>query len=176
MARRGPLWVVLGDATGQAPTSAGGGYVERVLERLWDNDPTWQVVNLSRRRATTADVLDEQLPRFEQLARPALVSCNVGTSEVRRRWARGVEGRLRDIGWHLPAGSVVATVAHGVRDRRAAEVNGVIHQIADHHALVVADVWARTAPGVGESSGGDRGTRPWVDAFLAALELGPSGP
>ena len=79
----GPLWVVLGDSTGQglgAP-SPEGGYVGQVLAelRLRTGLP-WRVLNLSVSGALTRDVLHGQLPRLP--AAPDLVTCGIGANDV----------------------------------------------------------------------------------------------
>jgi GDSL-like lipase/acylhydrolase family protein len=79
----GPLWVVLGDSTGQglgAP-SPEGGYVGQALAelRLRTGLP-WRVLNLSVSGALIRDVRHDQLPRLP--ANTDLVTCGIGVNDI----------------------------------------------------------------------------------------------
>ncbi len=79
----GPLWVVLGDSTGQglgAP-SPEGGYVGQTLAelRLRTGLP-WRVLNLSVSGALIRDVLNDQLPRLPAAA--DLLTCGIGVNDI----------------------------------------------------------------------------------------------
>lgn len=175
---RGPLWVALGDSTGQGIGAATihGGYVGQLLTSLRSADPTWRLVNLSRTGARVADVLSEQLPVLDSLPEtPALVTCAAGANDLLWSGGRGLAGRLRSLLERLPPGAVVATLPQGVRPRLAQELNRLIEAEAARHHLVVADVWAFSGPPwKGKFSGdgfhpNERGYADWARAFATAL-------
>ena len=76
------LYVALGDSTGfGVGARSGGGYPERLLRRLRPAHPRLQLLNLCRSGATTADVIDEQLPRALR-AWPRLITIGIGINDV----------------------------------------------------------------------------------------------
>lgn len=183
----GPLWVALGDSTGQgigAPRHDQG-YVGGVLAWLTERSGRpWRVVNLSRSGARAADVLAGQLPALEELAavaRPDLVTLAVGANDMVRRTplARLLPtlGLLIDA---LPAPAVVATLPQGLGQRRPLAVNQFIRDRAEAAGHRVADVWARTGPPWAGKFAADGfhpnevGYRDWVDAFVAAVGEPPA--
>jgi lysophospholipase L1-like esterase len=75
-------YVALGDSTGLGVGArTGGGYPERLLRRLRPAHPRLQLLNLCRSGATTADLIDEQLPRALR-ARPRLITIGIGINDV----------------------------------------------------------------------------------------------
>jgi lysophospholipase L1-like esterase len=176
----GPLWVVLGDsaAQGVGASAHDRGYVGLVRARLEEADGRpWRVVNLSRSGARTREVVDEQWPRARALGvEPDLLTAVVGGNDALGtalpQWRRDVE----DLCAALPAGSVVATTARGVRERKVRLVNAHLRERAAAHGLRVADLWAHTGPPYrGLYADGfhpnDRGYRQWADAVAEALGL-----
>lgn len=181
----GPLWVALGDSTGQgigAPAHDQG-YVGGLLAWLVERSGRpWRVVNLSRSGARAADVLATQVPALGELAplEPALVTLAVGANDMLRRTPMAaVEGALGTVLGHLPVGSVVATLPQGLGRRRPPLVNQFIRRRAADLGLRVADVWSRTGPPWSGQFAADGfhpnevGYRHWVDAFTDALGRPP---
>jgi acyl-CoA thioesterase I len=74
-----PLYVALGDSTAAGVGAhPGGGYPERLVARL---HPPLRLINLGESGATTADVLETQVPRA-LLTRPRLITLCVGINDV----------------------------------------------------------------------------------------------
>ena len=175
----GPLWVVLGDSTAQgigAP-AYDQGYVGQLRAVLDEHSPRpWRVLNLSRSGARAADVVATQLPRLEALdTAPDLVTCAIGANDMVPTPLPAVLASIREIIRRLPQGAIIATVPQGLRPSRATVVNEMIRQEAPAAGLVVADVWAHTAPpwhGKLASDGfhpGALGYADWAKAFAEAL-------
>ncbi len=170
------LWVVLGDSTAQGvgASAASRGYVGLVRNRLEELDLVkWRVVNLSRSGALAADVLADQVPELATLA-PDLVSCAVGANDLLRRPV-GLAEALTKIATELPAGSMLANLPRGLRERDARQVNQLVAELASTHELRLVDLWAHTGPpwrGKYASDWfhpNDLGYQDWAAAFLAAL-------
>ena len=181
LAADGPLWVVLGDsaAQGVGASSHLSGYVGVVRQRLEERDGApWRVVNLSRSGARTREVVDLQWPAASGL--PAdLVTAVVGGNDALHTREPAWRVDAVDLCAALPAGSVVATVARGVFERKTARVNAVLRAEAAARGLRLADLWAHTGPPYrGLYFDGfhpnDAGYRQWADAVSEALEL-PTG-
>jgi lysophospholipase L1-like esterase len=175
----GPLWLVLGDSTAQgigAP-SYDRGYVGQLRAVLEEHSPRpWRVLNLSRSGARAADVVATQLPRLEALeTTPDLVTCAIGANDMVPTPLPEVLASIREIIGRLPRGAIIATVPQGLRPARATAVNEVIRREAPAAGLVVADVWAHTAPpwhGKLAADGfhpGALGYADWAKAFAEAL-------
>ncbi|MGH9282536.1 MAG: SGNH/GDSL hydrolase family protein, partial [Acidimicrobiales bacterium] len=186
-AGRGPLWVALGDSTGQGIGAAtyDQGYVGGLL--LWLTDRSrqpWRVVNLSRSGARAADVLAEQVPALEEVAgvaRPALVSLAVGANDMARRTPLSrLLPTLDALFDRLPVPAVVATLPQGLGRRRPPVVNAFIRERAPAGGHRVADVWARTGPpwsGKFSADGfhpNEVGYQDWVAAFVEAIGEPPA--
>lgn len=172
----GPLWLVLGDsaAQGVGASAYDQGYVGVVLERLRAGGEPWRVVNLSRSGARTREVVDVQWPSAGDLA-PDLVTAVIGGNDALHTkeadWLRDVA----DLCAALPRGSVVSTVARGVREKKVRPVNDAIRACAAEHGMRVADLWAHTGPPYkGLYADGfhpnDKGYLQWADALSAALD------
>lgn len=183
----GPLWVALGDSTGQGigASAHDRGYVGGLLEWLGRRSGTaWRVVNLSRSGARVADVLAHQVPALESLGGPPdLVTLAVGANDMLRRTpVPRLHATLSDVLDRLPRGAVVATLPQGLGRRRPVGFNGLIVGVSATRGLVVADVWRHTAPpwsGKFAADGfhpNDAGYRDWVAAFREALEGGSARP
>ncbi len=175
----GPLWVVLGDSTAQgigAP-AYDQGYVGQLRVLLDEQSPVpWRVLNLSRSGGKAADVVATQLPRLEALDLPPdLVTCAIGANDMLRTPIDALLSTLREILRRLPEGSLIATLPQGLRAARAMVVNDIIRAEAPSAGLVVADVWALTAPpwhGKLAADGfhpGIAGYADWAAAFSKAL-------
>lgn len=83
--RASPLvYVAIGDSTGIGLGARdGGGYVDRLFARIEQKRPDSTLLNLSAAGATTADVIDKQLPRLTD-ARATLVTVCVGMNDLLR--------------------------------------------------------------------------------------------
>lgn len=182
----GPLWVVLGDSTAQgigAP-AYDQGYVGQLRTALDEHSSTpWRVLNLSRSGARAADVVATQLPRLDALATPPqLVTCAVGANDMFRTPLPELSATLREIIRRLPDGALIATVPQGLRANRAVAANDVIRAEAPAAGLIVADVWAHTAPPWHGKLGADGfhpgiiGYADWARAFAEALPDRPVPP
>jgi len=179
----GPLWVVLGDSTAQgigAPAYDAGyvGQLRAVLDE--QSSVPWRVLNLSLSGGKAADVVTTQLPRLGALdVPPDLVTCAIGANDMLRTPVDALLASLREIMRRLPEGSVIATIPQGLRPARAVVVNDVIRAEAPAAGLVVADVWAHTAPpwhGKLAADGfhpGMLGYADWAAAFAEALPDAP---
>jgi lysophospholipase L1-like esterase len=74
------IYLALGDSTGVGHgADSGGGYPPRLLRML--GRPDFQLVNLCRSGATSADVLAEQLPRALR-EQPRFVTLGIGINDV----------------------------------------------------------------------------------------------
>jgi lysophospholipase L1-like esterase len=177
----GPLWVVLGDsaAQGVGASSHLSGYVGVVRRRLEDRDGLpWRVVNLSRSGARTREVVDVQWPAASRL--PAdLVTAVVGGNDALHTREPAWRRDAVDLCGVLPPGTVVATVARGVFERKTARVNAVLRAEAAARRLRLADLWAHTGPPYrGLYFDGfhpnDAGYLQWADAVWEALDGEPA--
>lgn len=182
LSAEGPLWLVLGDSAAQGVGASGHdkGYVGVVLARLRAaTGESWRVVNLSRSGARTREVVDVQWPAATaalQGLSPDLVTAVVGGNDALRTPAVQWRTDIADLCGALPAGSVVATVARGLFERKVRLVNAHLRACAAARGLRVADVWAYTgAPYGGLYADGfhpnDAGYLQWADALSEALGL-----
>jgi len=177
----GPLWVALGDSTAQGigTSSREHGYVLVVLRALREQrDPTWRVVNLSRTGSRVRDVINEQLPRLEELSAD-LVSCAAGANDLVPTPQRRLERDLRELAGRLPPGALLANLPQGLAPRRAIRINALIAELVAEHDLVLVDLWSQTGPPwEGKFSSdhfhpNDTGYTNWAAAFLEMLGLEP---
>lgn len=182
LAIEGPLWIVLGDSTGQGigTSSRRRSYVSAVLQALREGrSEPWRVLNLSRSGARVRTVLEEQVPQLRALA-PDVVSAAVGANDLLRTPLRRLEDDLRTLASRLPTGSLLANLPQGLRPRRASVVNRLIGELVERHGLLLVDLWGHTGPpweGKFSADGfhpNDLGYEAWTAAFLEALNLGPA--
>jgi acyl-CoA thioesterase I len=183
--RTGPLWVVLGDSTGQglgAPTPAGG-YVGQSLTRLRERTAQpWRVLNLSMSGAVIRDVLDHQLPALPE--RPALITCGVGVNDILYDPPSKLFADLRTLVSAVPADTVLLDlpVPHGVWGLLGrvgvpyvTRINRVLHEAAGERGLRVARVSRHfTPPWTGKFAKDNfhpslSGYRDWSRAVLEAI-------
>jgi hypothetical protein len=175
LAAGGPLWVVLGSSAAQAPEppattrgtsgSPGSDWSPRSAGRGG--------CSTCRAAARARDAVNEQWPAASALV-PDLLRALVGGSFALRTkekvWRRDVE----DLCAALPPGVVVATVARGVFERKAAWVNALIRQRAAERGLRVAGLWRHTGPPycglyIDGFHPNDKGYLQWADALEEAL-------
>lgn len=178
----GRLWVVMGDSTAQGvgASAPDRGWVGQLAELRTEVAADLRLVNLSVSGARVADLLRDQLPRYQHLldrfgtaacttvaigANDAFRSPNVAT--LRRRLARVCE--------ELPGGAVVATLPEGA-SMVARLTNRGLRATARRHGLVVADINERVVDGsLLDRLASDRfhpndvGYGDWAAAFSAAL-------
>jgi len=139
-----PLWIVLGDSTGQGvgATSLDHSWVARVSAAMTRHGRSHGVVNLSRSGARSADVIDEQLPLLDLLPqRPAIVSVTVGTNDlIRNPHAPALARRMRHLIAELPAGSIIATLPAPPVSPSSRVVNKAIRQAVEAAGHRVAEI------------------------------------
>ena len=146
LARTGRRWFVLGDSMSQGVGAArfDAGWVNQLSDRLAAAGHPVEIINLSASGARTADVIEQQLPVWHELARPTstepdLVTVLVGSNDLFSRRQRDLlpatfERLLRA----LPPGAVVATMP---QPRRAAtDVNEGIARAVTERALVCVEM------------------------------------
>jgi acyl-CoA thioesterase I len=182
-----PLWVVLGDSTGQGLGAPGprGGYAGQTLHQLRRRTGQhWRVLNLSVSGALVRDVLRSQLPQLP--AAPDLVTCGIGANDVFYSAPSTLFGDLRALLAAVPDGTVVLDLpllagCWGIVGRIStpylARINRVVHEAALSRALPVAQVSAHfTPPWTGKFAGdsfhpSQDGYRDWTRALLAAIPV-----
>ncbi|MDQ6875055.1 MAG: SGNH/GDSL hydrolase family protein [Actinomycetota bacterium] len=184
LAASGPLWAVLGDSAAQGVGAASMqlGYVGQLRRMLEARDGTeWRVINLSRSGARTREVVQVQLPALAQLGVPPdLVTAVVGGNDILHtrpaRWRRDIDELVS----RVPAGTLVATVSRGLRERKVGPINDYLLGAAARRDLPVADIWAHTGPPYrGKYADplhpNERGYADWTAALAAALGLPAAG-
>jgi lysophospholipase L1-like esterase len=181
----GPLWVVLGDSTGQglgAP-SPEGGYVGQTLAGLRRaTGRPWRVLNLSVSGALIRDVLHHQLPRLP--AGAGLVTCGIGANDILYTPPARLLRDLRALMGVIPDETVILdlplpTGIWGFLGRISvpyvARINRTIHETALARGLPVAEVSAHFLPPWAGKFASDSfhpsqaGYRDWTRALLAAI-------
>ena len=187
----GPLWVVLGDSTGQglgAP-SPEGGYVGQALAelRLRTGLP-WRVLNLSVSGALIRDVRHDQLPRLSAAA--DLVTCGIGANDILYtppakllRDLRALMGVIPDetVVLDLPLPTGIWGILGRISAPYVARINRTIHQTALARGLPVAEVSAHFLPPWAGKLASDyfhpsqAGYRDWTRALLAAIPTAALG-
>lgn len=182
-------YVALGDsvAQGVGASEVRKGYVPLIAERIAERTGREVVVtNLSVSGATTADVVQHQLPRFRRLPFTAeIVTLDIGANDVvfPGHTVASFEANLEVILAALPEGSFVADVPWfpvPVWGRWAQQMSGRAAELADqhgHHLVPVhkaardVKVWAYylyVAPDLFHPN--DRGYAGWADGFWAEIE------
>src|SRR5262249_1920241 len=146
----------------------------------------WRVVNLSCTGAAIPDVLEEQLPRLAELPEaPALVTCGIGTNDLRRVAPGRVRTLYRALIAAVPEHAVLLDVPLPVGRcqvgrfavRYVARVNSMVHSTADTRRLPVAFVSRHFVPPWPGKFGPDdfhpnaAGYRYWTRALLQALPI-----
>ena len=181
----GPLWVVLGDSTGQGlgAFSPEGGYVGQTLAglRLGTGLP-WRVLNLSVSGALIRDVLHGQLPRLPTAA--DLVTCGIGANDILYTPPAKLLRDLRALLAAIPDDTVVLdlplpTGIWGILGRISVpyvtRINRTIHESALARGLPVAEISAHFLPPWAGKFASDSfhpsqaGYRDWTRALLAAI-------
>jgi acyl-CoA thioesterase-1 len=155
------VYVALGDSTGVGVGARkGGGYPQRLLERIERVRPGSRLVNLCVSGATTGDLLRSQVGRVGE-ARPDLVTVGIGINDVTRQvtpeqFARNYEEivtRLRAqtdapvVLSNLPDVSHAPAVPVFLREearRRIELFNARIGETAARHGLDVVDTYAKS--------------------------------
>lgn len=175
-----PLWVVLGDSTGQGvgATSLDHSWVARVSAAMTRHGRHHGVVNLSRSGARSVDVIDEQLPLLELLPhRPAIVTVTVGTNDlIRNPHAPALARRMRRLIAELPTGSIIATLPAPSVSPSSRVVNKAIREAVDSAGHRVAEVGhhllgPRKGLGRDRFHPSDAGYGAWVRGFCAPMGL-----
>ena len=182
----GRLWVVMGDSTAQgigasAPDRGWVGQLAELRRLHGDDAADLRLVNLSVSGARVADLLRDQLPRYQHLlaayGTAARTSVAIGANDALRSANVAVlRRRLRELCEELPGRATVATLPEGV-SVVARMANRELRASARRHGLVVADVNERIVDAsLRERLASDRfhpndlGYADWAAAFAAAAE------
>ncbi|MGN6598482.1 MAG: SGNH/GDSL hydrolase family protein [Actinomycetes bacterium] len=171
LASEGPLWVVLGDSTGQGVGASryDAGWVGQVRDSLAAGAATRQaqradaggstrdpelrtplstpprVLNLSQSGARLVDAVESQWPEVGRLGvQPALVTAVIGANDLTHTSVSLMLQGVATLARTLPAGAVIATLPRGWHERKALVVNEGIRQVAADCGLRVADLWQVT--------------------------------
>jgi len=183
-----PIWVVLGDSTGQglgAP-SPKGGYVGQALQQLRRRTGKhWRVINLSVSGALIRDVLADQIPLLPDLGvQPDLVTCGIGANDILYSAPARLFSDMRSLLGTVPDNTVLLDLplpagAWGIVGRMSVpyitRINRVIYEVGAERNLPVAQVSAHfTPPWPGKFScdnfhPSQDGYRDWTRALLAAI-------
>lgn len=184
----GPAWVVLGDSTAQGlgAQSIQGGYVSQVHRGLVSTTGSpWRVINLSRSGATVNHVLHEQVPVVAHLGViPELVTCGVGTNDLRATPPARLHAAIRALIAALPDSAIVLDlplptqwwgIVGQVFLSHVRNVNTTIYAAARERELPVAPVSKYfTPPWTGKFSAdhfhpSETGYRDWAQAVLETV-------
>jgi lysophospholipase L1-like esterase len=186
-----PLWVVLGDSTGQGLGAPGprGGYVGQTLYQLRRTTGRhWRVLNLSVSGALIRDVLADQIPQLEG-QRPELVTCGAGANDILYSAPGKLFGDLRTLLAAVPEETVVLDlpllsgfwwVVGRMSVPYISRINRVIHEVATERRLRVAEVSRHFIPpwpgkfSVDNFHPSQDGYRDWSRALAEALAAGPA--
>lgn len=174
-----PIWIVMGDslAQGVGTTDLASSWVARVGAALATAGQTHGIVNLSRSGATTADVLNDQLPLLRSLNRaPALITVTVGSNDsMQSAWPGTVVHRMRSLVAQLPTGTVISTLPAPRFSVAGQVINRAVRAAAAEHDLGLADVVPNLVLRGGTASDlfhpSDKGYQAWVTAFGRAFGL-----
>ncbi len=188
-----PVYVALGDSTAAGVgAERGGGYPERLAQRLAAAGTPVRLVNLGVPGATAEDLRKTQVPRAVADG-PALVTVGIGLNDVlggrpladfardleiaadalSRTKAGVVFSELPDVSRSPSGASAPPSLA-----RRIAAYNATIHRVAERHGFVVAELEATSRhafPGHPELFSQDglhpsaRGYELWTDALWPAV-------
>ncbi len=139
-----PLWVALGDSLTQgigAPRHDRG-WVGQARDRLARKGIDLAVLNLGISGATTADVLDRQLPVLADLPdRPpvALITLMIGSNDLMRPGHRKLlPARFAELVRALPPGAVVTTMPNPSAVAR--RTNETLLDLAQQRGLIVGEL------------------------------------
>ncbi|GAA3887385.1 hypothetical protein GCM10022381_31740 [Leifsonia kafniensis] len=178
------LYVAIGDSAAQGigASSPSRGYVGILADHIRSvTGRTVRVVNLSVSGATVALAVRDQLPRVRKL-KPDVVTVAIGANDIAMWDAAVFEAGIREIFSALPEYALVADLPcfhFPHNERKVAEANRILRQVAAEHGLTVVPLHATT-----ERQGlrsiatqfandmfhpNDRGYRVWAQAFLPAL-------
>jgi lysophospholipase L1-like esterase len=189
------VYVAVGDSTGIGLGARdGGGYVDRLFARIDQKRPGYTLVNLSAAGATTADVINKQIPRLDG-TRATLVTICVGVNDLLRgreakQFAEDYETLVAML--RQSAGSILITnlpdvasapAIKGMADEslrlRLGQFNKAIEDIAGRHGVPLVDLYKlngeviRSRPEFFSSDGlhpSNLGYARWAEAMWAVVE------
>ena len=178
------LYVAIGDSAAQGigASAPSRGYVGIVADHIRAvTGRTVRVVNLSVSGATVALAVRDQLPRLRRLT-PDVVTVAIGANDIAMWDAAVFEAGIREILAALPEHALVADVPcfhFPHNERKVAEANRIVREVAAEHGLSVVPLHATTKRQGLRSVAtqfandmfhpNDRGYRVWAQAFLPAL-------
>ncbi|GAA4284579.1 hypothetical protein GCM10022261_21100 [Brevibacterium daeguense] len=145
-------YVALGDsaASGVGVDDPESGYVSRIEQRLGElSGQGVRTANLSVPGASTWLLLEDQLPLFEQLPEPDVVTCIIGGNDMidPKFTIEGFEWTLVRLFPRLPRGTVVSTIpSFGLPpfEKKVRAANQLIRAYAHDHGLYLADLYSAT--------------------------------
>ena len=122
------IYLALGDSTGAGVGArSGGGYPDRLLRLLRPEHPALRLLNLSESGATSADLLEEQLPRALR-TQPSLITLGIG---------------INDLGLQVPDDAFALNLEEIVTQLRGLDAPIVITNLPD---LALSPAVARLVP------------------------------
>jgi lysophospholipase L1-like esterase len=160
--KTGPIvYVALGDSTGAGVGAVEGGYVVRLYQRMLQQRPGSQLVNVCVSGATTADVLRDQLDKGVA-KNPQLVTLGIGINDVGHsvpleKFSENFEHILSTLKEKTQAEIVVSNipdvssapvVPSALRNqyhRQIETFNHRLQEIANRHGVTVFDIYSITA-------------------------------
>ncbi len=189
-----PVYVAVGDSTGVGLGARdGGGYVDQLFARIERKRPGSTLINLSAAGATTADVLNKQIPRLDG-TRATLVTICIGVNDLSRgreakQFAENYEtliSKLRQPGRLIVVANLPdvasAPIMKGTADEslrlRLGQFNKAIEAIARRHEMPLVDLYKlsgetiRSRPEFFSSDGlhpSDLGYAHWAEAMWAEV-------
>jgi lysophospholipase L1-like esterase len=189
-----PVYVALGDSTAVGVgADRGGGYPERLAQRLAAAGTPVRLVNLGVSGATAEDLRKTQVPRLAGEA-PALVTIGIGLNDVVRgrplaEFARDLEVAADAIARtkavvvvsELPdlSRAPSAQIAPAALARRIAAYNATLRRVAERHGFAVGPVEVATRrafaarPELFAQDGfhpSARGYEAWTDALWPTVQ------
>jgi acyl-CoA thioesterase I len=160
--KTGPIvYVALGDSTGAGLGAAEGGYVARLYQRMLQQRPGSELMNVCVSGATTADVVRDQLDKGVA-KNPQLITLGIGINDVGHnvpleKFAENYEHILSTLKEKTHARIVVANIPdvssapvvplslRGRYHRQIETFNQRLEEIANRHGVTVFDIYSITA-------------------------------
>lgn len=179
------LYVALGDSVAQGIGAArpSRGYVGLIAQHVAKSTGRRvRVVNVSSTGATTAQVLNEQLPRLRDLC-PDLVTLDVGANDLNKEVPEATFlANFSSILAALPAGKTIIadlpTFQRGPKQSTLLRLNAEVRALAGTRQFLVAPIFALTSETVHDLTTyaadffhpSSKGHRNWYRAFAGQLE------
>ncbi len=190
--RKGRAYVAFGDsaAQGVGASKPENGYVGLIYKDLRQADPDLRLINLSKSGAKVHDVLEVQLPRYEQLNLPAdtIITIEIGANDMLTYDHNTFEREMDQLMARLPKTAVISEIPYfgGTRFRKfqpnAVDANNTMHKLADKHGFKLAKLYDKVRNNTGLSTlaadifhPSDKAYREnWSRVFLDELDVNNS--